>query len=281
MTVVKMDCDNNYRFFKTWVYVKKQQRSSDLTVTAPFTVYCRKVFVLHTLRILPKCCTYLLNLLSCNMIPDMPHLDLIALIKTAGYLGLFAIIFAESGLFFGFFLPGDSLLFTAGVLASQDFLNIWLLVGLVVIGAILGDSVGYAFGNKIGYRIFYKDDSIFFNKKHIERASMFFEKHGRKTIILARFLPVIRTFVPILAGVGKMHYSTFLSFNIIGGILWGAGVTLIGFFFGSIVPDGERYLLPIVIAIIVVTTLPTAVEILKDPETRDRLLRILGLRKKN
>ena len=122
--------------------------------------------------------------------------DLISIIKTFGYLGLFGIVFAESGLFIGFFLPGDSLLFTAGFLASQGFLNIWILMPLIFIGAALGDNVGYAFGFKVGPMIFKREDSILFHKDHLERARIFYEKHGPKTLVLARFMPGIRTFAP-------------------------------------------------------------------------------------
>src|SRR3989338_7983553 len=138
--------------------------------------------------------------------------DLVSLIKTAGYLCIFGIVFAESGLLVGFIFPGDSLLFTAGFLASQDLLSIWVLMPLTISAAIMGDSFGYAFGKKIGPRIFTSNDSLFFDKAHIERAQEFFNKYGKKTIILARFLPVVRTFAPILAGVGHMQYRVFLSY---------------------------------------------------------------------
>lgn len=192
--------------------------------------------------------------------------DLVSIVKAAGYFGLFAIIFAETGLFFGFFLPGDSLLFTAGFLASQSFLSIWPLTIMLALAAILGDSTGYAFGAKLGHKIFYKADSFFFNKANIDRAKMFFEKHGRKTIILARFIPVLRTFVPILAGVGRMHYRVFLTYNVMGGLLWGAGVTLLGYFLGNTIPHADRYLLPIIAAIIFVSLLPTFVHLWRDPK---------------
>jgi len=148
------------------------------------------------------------------------NLDLPMLIKAIGYFGIFFIIFAESGLFFGFFLPGDSLLFTAGLLASQGYFDIAILILLTTLGAILGDQIGYLFGKKVGPKIFNYDESLLFKKKYITDAENFYQKHGKKTIILARFVPIVRTFVPILAGVGKMHYRTFFSYNIIGGILW-------------------------------------------------------------
>ena len=184
------------------------------------------------------------------------HWDLPALIRTIGYIGLFAIVFAESGLFIGFFLPGDSLLFTAGLLASQGYFNVWLLSLIAVAAAIIGDNVGYAFGKKVGPKLFSREDSFWFHKKNIQRAEAFYEQHGRKTIILARFIPVVRTFAPIVAGVGNMDSKIFVRYNIIGGILWGAGVTLLGYFFGQIVPDPDKYLLPVILAIVVISILP-------------------------
>src|SRR3990167_8309400 len=144
----------------------------------------------------------------------MPHLDLIELIKAAGYLGVFGIVFLESGLLVGFFFPGDSLLFTAGFLASQGFLDIKILIAGCFIAAVAGDSIGYFIGAKLGPKIFTKDNSIFFHKKHLERAQRFYDKHGGKTIILARFVPVIRAFAPVVAGVGTMNYKKFLTFNL-------------------------------------------------------------------
>lgn len=197
----------------------------------------------------------------------LPHLDLIALIQAVGYLGIFGIVFAESGLFFGFFFPGDSLLFTAGLLASQGLLNVWALVALIIAGAILGDSVGYWFGAKVGPKIFTREDSFFFHKRHVERTRLFYLKYGSRAIVLARFVPIVRTFTPILAGVGSMPYAVFLRYNIMGGVLWGAGVTLLGYFLGAAVPGIDRYLLPIVIAIIAVSFAPILVEFIKHRKT--------------
>ena len=196
----------------------------------------------------------------------IPGVDLIELIKAAGYFGLFAIIFAESGLFVGFFLPGDSLLFTAGFLASQGFLNIWALAPLMFLAAILGDNFGYAFGKKVVPTIFNLEDSLIFHKGHVERARVFYEKHGAKTLVLARFLPVIRTFAPILAGVGKMHYRTFFFYNVIGAILWALGLTWLGYFLGATIPGVDKYLIPIILAIIVLSGLPTLIHIIKNRE---------------
>jgi len=189
--------------------------------------------------------------------------DLVLLIKTVGYLGLFGIIFAESGLLIGFFLPGDSLLFTAGLLAAKGFLNIWVLMTLTFIAAILGDSTGYYFGKKTGHKVFNKEDSIFFHKDHIKKAQQFFDKHGPKTIILARFVPIVRTFAPVMAGVGKMDYRKFVIYNIVGGFLWSVGVSSLGYFLGNFIPEIDRYLLPIIFAIIIISVLPNIFQIVK------------------
>ena len=183
--------------------------------------------------------------------------DLVSLIKTAGYLGLFGIIFAESGLLIGFFLPGDSLLFTAGFLASQGFLNVWLLTVITFSAAILGDNFGYAMGKKFGPKVFKKEDSFLFHRDHLERARVFYEQHGGKTIVLARFLPVIRTFVPILAGVGNMKYKDFVFFNIFGAVIWAIGMTWLGYFIGNTIPNADQYIVPIVMAIVILSSLPT------------------------
>lgn len=186
------------------------------------------------------------------------------LVKIAGLAGVIAVVFAESGLFFGFFFPGDSLLFTAGLLASQGLLPIgWLLIG-TMLAAILGDSVGYWFGKKTGPAIFSREDSLFFHKKHVERAKKFYEQHGKKTIILARFVPIVRTFAPILAGVGKMDYRTFISYNIIGGAVWSLGLTALGYFLGGLIPSIDHYLLPIVLGIIAISFIPIIREYLRS-----------------
>ncbi len=197
--------------------------------------------------------------------------DLPKLIQDISYFGIFFIIFAESGLFFGFFLPGDSLLFTAGFLASKGILNEWILLPLVFVAAVLGDNVGYWFGKKIGPKIFNKENSLLFNKNHILKAQAFYDKHGAKTIILARFVPVVRTFAPIVAGVGKMHYPTFLSFNLVGGLLWGIGVSVAGLFLGSLIPDIDKFLFPIIGLIILLSISPGIIHFLKDEENRRKL----------
>lgn len=186
------------------------------------------------------------------------------LIHTLGIIGVLGVVFAESGLFFGFFLPGDSLLFSAGLYASQGYLNIWILVIGGAIFAILGDNVGYAFGKRVGPAIFSREDSFFFHKKHIDRAKIFYEKYGVKTIILARFVPVVRTFAPIVAGVGGMKYKTFIMFNAIGGCLWVFSMTLLGFFLGKFVPGASSYVHIIVVFIIILSFLPIFIEWFKS-----------------
>src|SRR3989338_2564894 len=147
-------------------------------------------------------------------------LDPLAIIETIGLLGVVLIIFVESGLFFGFFLPGDSLLFTAGFLASQGLISIWWLLILCFFAAVAGDSIGYWFGKKTGPMIFTREDSMFFHRKHVEKAKAFYERYGRKTIVLARFIPIVRTFAPIVAGVAGMEYKVFLAYNVVGGFIW-------------------------------------------------------------
>ena len=181
-------------------------------------------------------------------------------------------MFAESGLLIGFFLPGDSLLFTAGFLASQGIFNIWWLCALSFIAAVTGDSVGYWFGHRVGRKIFQREESLLFHKHNLERAEQFYKKHGGKTIILARFMPVVRTFAPILAGVGSMGYSQFITYNLIGGAGWGIGIPLTGYFLGSLIPDIDTYLIPIVLGIIILSILPTAVHMLKNKDDRVRLI---------
>ncbi|TRZ53321.1 hypothetical protein D4R99_01030 [bacterium] len=182
--------------------------------------------------------------------------DIATIVKTAGYLGVSAIVFAESGLLVGFFLPGDSLLFTAGILSAAGFLNIRILIPLVFLSAILGDNVGYFFGRKFGVKLFQKEDSFFFKKSNTEKAARFFEKHGNRSIVLARFVPVIRTFVPVIAGVAHMNYRKFYLSNIVGGLLWACGLPLLGYWLGAVIPDIDRYLLPIVGVIIFISILP-------------------------
>ena len=207
------------------------------------------------------------------------HFDLMSLIQTVGYLGVFAIVFVESGLLVGFFFPGDSLLFTAGFLASQGFFDIKVLIIGCFIAAVAGDSGGYFIGKKFGPKIFTKEDSLFFQKKHLTRAQNFYDKHGGKTIILARFMPVVRTFAPVVAGVGAMQYRRFLMFNLIGAVLWAIGITLAGYYLGNLVPDVDKYLLPIIGAIVFVSILPGLKHLLLDAELRASIINGVRRRK--
>ena len=194
---------------------------------------------------------------------NLPHDALPTLVKSIGYPGIAAAIFAESGLFFGFFLPGASLLFTAGLLASQGYFNPWILIPLVTISAIGGDSTGYWFGKKVGISLFFKKDSRWFHHEHLERAKDFYDRHGVQTVLLARFLPIIRTFAPIVAGIVNMQYKTFLAYNVAGACAWGAGVTFLGYYLGARVPFVGQYLTLIILCIIVVTSIPLYLEITK------------------
>ncbi len=196
---------------------------------------------------------------------DLLHPD--KLIETFGTIGLFAIVFAESGLFFGFFLPGDSLLLTAGVFAAKGDLNLAVIVAGVFMAAVAGDQVGYAFGRRVGPALFRKPDSRFFKQEYVEKARLYFAQHGSKTIVLARFVPFVRTFTPIVAGVGRMHYPTFAAYNVLGGLLWGVGVTLLGYVLGEAF-NVDRYLLPIIIGIVLVSFIPVAREALRARRAR-------------
>lgn len=190
-------------------------------------------------------------------------LDPDKLIETFGMLGVLAIVFVESGLLVGFFLPGDSLLFTAGLLSSNGTLPaLWVLLITIPIAAILGDQVGYAIGRKAGPSIFNRPDSRFFHQENVARAEAFFERHGPRTIVLARFVPIVRTFAPVSAGVARMQYRTFLTYNIIGGVLWGVGVTLLGYWLGQFdfINDNIEYVL---IAIVGISVIPMALELMR------------------
>lgn len=204
----------------------------------------------------------------------IPGIDLVTFIQTVSILGVALVIFAESGLLIGFFLPGDSLLFTAGFLMFTGVLNVNIFVAIPVlfIAAALGDSVGYAFGRRAGPRIFNKPDARLFKQEYIKRAQNFYDKHGAKTIILARFIPIVRTFAPIIAGAGNMPYRRFVFFNVIGAFIWTAGVTGAGYFLGSWFRvaglDIDKVLLPIIAIIILISVLPPAIHIFKDKKNR-------------
>ncbi len=189
-------------------------------------------------------------------------LTLDELVRALGYAGVAGILFAESGLFVGFFLPGDSLLFAAGLVAAQGHLNLAALIVVSSVAAILGDSVGYAFGRRVGTALLKRPDSRLFRREHLVRASAFYERHGSKTIVLARFVPIVRTFAPILAGVARMSYPTFVIYNVVGGVFWAASLPLLGYFLGSRIPDIDRFVLPVIGLVIVVSLLSPALQYL-------------------
>ncbi len=188
-----------------------------------------------------------------------------------GHLLIWGIIFAESGLLIGFFLPGDSLLFTAGFLSSVSLtsgqptlLNLgWLLFGCFAC-AVIGDNVGYATGSRYGRKLFHRENSRFFKKEYLVSAQSFYEKHGKMAIVLARFTPIVRTFAPIVAGIGAMHYRTFLFFNVIGGFFWTFGLLIGGHYLGKMIPDVDKYLLPITLGVIVLSFLPSVIHIYQE-----------------
>lgn len=179
-----------------------------------------------------------------------------AFIQAIGLAGVFVVIFMESGLLIGFFLPGDSLLFTAGFLASQGYLDLALLIALAFAGAVLGDTFGYLFGRQVGPALFRRDRARIFNPENLKRSREFYDRHGGKTIILARFMPVVRTFVPILAGVGRMRYLSFLFYNIIGAALWTISLPFLGYYLGKTVPNTDHYILFIVGLVIILSVIP-------------------------
>ncbi|MDQ1009228.1 membrane-associated protein [Streptomyces sp. V4I23] len=186
------------------------------------------------------------------------------LITTFGLIGVLVIVFAESGLLIGFFLPGDSLLFTTGLLVTTDVIKqpLWVVCTLVVLAAIIGDQVGYLFGRKVGPALFKRPDSKLFKQENVEKAHEFFEKYGPKSLVLARFVPIVRTFTPIVAGVSRMNYRSFITFNVVGGVLWGAGVTLLGAALGK-VEFVHKNIEAILILIVLISVLPIVIEVLR------------------
>ncbi len=191
------------------------------------------------------------------------------LVLQFGYFALFAIVFAESGLFFGFFLPGDSLLFVAGLLAAQGYFNVFAVWGIIFAGAVLGDQAGYYMGNRWGRSFFARPDSWLFNPQRITQAEAFYQKHGNKTIVLARFVPAVRTFTPIVAGIVRMNYANFLKYNIAGGFAWTTLFVAAGFFLGQTFPQAEQYLFWIVLGIIALSVIPIVMEYLKARKAKD------------
>jgi membrane-associated protein len=185
------------------------------------------------------------------------------LIETFGMLGVLAVVFVESGLLIGFMLPGDSLLFTAGLLSANGTLpDLWILLVTIPIAAIAGDQVGYAIGRKAGPAVFRRPDSRYFRPEYVERSREFFDRYGARTIIIARFVPIVRTLAPVMAGVSRMNYRTFVVYNVIGGIGWGVSVTTLGYFLGQVELVHDN-LEPIILGIVALSVIPIAIELLR------------------
>ena len=190
------------------------------------------------------------------------------LIRWGGYVVLFAIVFTETGLLVGFFLPGDSLLITAGIVAAAGGLNIWWLNTVLIVAAITGDSVGYAIGVRLGPRLFTRPQSLLFNPRHIERTRVFYARHGPKTIVIARFVPIVRTFAPVVAGVGQMEYRRFIFYNVAGGVGWVTSMTWAGYGLGRVIPNLGSYIHLVVAVVIVLSVIPIVIEILRERRRR-------------
>lgn len=199
-------------------------------------------------------------------------LDVTHLIESGGLLLIGGIIFAESGLLAGFFLPGDTLLFTAGFFAAQGKLPLPALLLVVILAAVAGYETGYHIGNKFGKQLFKKKDGLLFRQEYLDKSEDFYEKHGGKTVMLSRFVPVVRTFAPIVAGVGNMPRMRFRIFNIAGAVVWGGGIILLGNWLGNRIPNIDRYLLPVIALAMIFTFSPVILHLLKDKETRQKLL---------
>jgi membrane-associated protein len=211
----------------------------------------------------------------------IPGVDLIEFIKAVSIIGVLLVIFAETGLMIGFFLPGDSLLFTTGFLIYSGVLdvNINFVVPFIFLAAVIGNSTGYIFGRRIGPRIFNRPNARIFKQEYVRKAQDFYDRNGGKTVILAQFIPIIRTFAPLVAGVGKMDYRKFITFNIIGATLWTGGVTYAGFYLGKVFEDMgldiDQVLLPIVALVILLSVLPPVMHVLKNKKNRDSLWELI------
>ena len=193
---------------------------------------------------------------------------LFELIRWGGYVALVGIVFAETGLLVGFFLPGDSLLITAGLVAATGTLDIWTLSVLVTVAAVVGDSTGYAIGYRAGPRLFTREESRWFARRHLLRTHEFYERHGGKTIVLARFIPIIRTFAPVVAGVGQMEYRRFVAFNVVGGVAWVWGLLWAGYLLGQSVPDIGRHVHLVIAVVVILSLLPIGLEYWKARRSR-------------
>lgn len=202
-----------------------------------------------------------------NFLIACTHLDPLAIIQTGSYVGIATLVFAESGILLGIFLPGDSLLFAAGLLAGTSVLSFPLLTAIIVASAIAGDSVGYWFGTKAGGALSKRPDSRFFKHAWITRTEAFYARYGGRAVVLARFVPIVRTIAPILAGAGSMSYRRFLAYNIVGGVLWGAGMTGLGYTIGASIPESQHYVLPISLVIVAISFLPVFWNLIKSRQS--------------
>jgi membrane-associated protein len=195
--------------------------------------------------------------------------DVEGLVHVGGIVGLTAIVFTETGLLIGFFLPGDSLLVTAGLFAARGDLDVALLVGSLICAAVFGDTVGYNIGARTGPRLFSRPDSLLFNRKHLMTTKAFYERHGPFTIVIARFVPIIRTFAPVVAGIGAMEYRRFIAYNVMGGIGWVLATVLGGYFLGQMVPNIHDHIHKVIVVVIVLSLLPAIIKIAKDKFKRE------------
>ena len=186
------------------------------------------------------------------------------LVRWGGYAVLTAIVFTETGLLIGFFLPGDSLLITAGLVAAAGHLDIWWLNALLILAAVVGDSTGYAIGRRLGPRLFTRPQSLLFNPRHVERTRAFYARHGAKTIVIARFVPIVRTFAPVVAGVGQMEYRRFVFYNIAGGVGWVTGMTWAGYLLGQTIPNIGDHVHVVVAIVIALSLVPIVVELVRE-----------------
>ena len=237
---------------------------------------CGRIEEMNKLRrLLPAIIVFAVIALGGLAYLTIDHYGLETLISNVGVAGIAAIIYAESGLLIGFFLPGDSLLFTAGFLVRLGTIlkfNIHLLVLVLFIAAVLGDSTGYAFGRRAGRRLFQRKKSVVFSPENLVRAEEFYQKHGAKTIVIARFVPVVRTFAPIVAGISRMNYRTFLTYNLMGALVWAGGLTYLGYFAGTLITDMGVNIEYVILGIIALSVLPPVIHILKEKKNRTAII---------
>jgi membrane-associated protein len=196
------------------------------------------------------------------------HLDVSGLIQSGGLLVIALIVYAESGMMVGFFLPGDTLLLSAGVLAASGQFPIEMTVGVIALAAVLGDNTGYIIGKTAGKRLFRKKDGIIFRQEYVQRAEKFYEKHGAKTLLIAHYVPIVRSFAPLVAGIGRMNRTKFFVYDLIGASSWAVIITLLGYWFGSRIPDLDKYILPVILAVMVLSFGPPIWHIIRDPKAR-------------